>query len=252
MDELIDLSKTKLESEGKAAVTTLCKVLLDTLDPGLKSITIYGSAVGKRYRPGKSDINLLVVLEHIDVPILKSVVEPVAQARRYGIAPFFITEANLLSSTDVFPVKFLTMKESYRVLWGQDLLGKLEISREHLRLRCEQEFKNLLLRLRWIFLKQNGRGLTETMSRRIVGFLANLRMVLTLVPKPQGGGDKVIDAAAKVFEIDGEVLRRVIALKDIEVSLPREDEENLYDQFMAIVYKVAQKTSRMEITGDQN
>ncbi|MCP4664105.1 MAG: hypothetical protein GY856_52645 [bacterium] len=122
----------------------------------VQSITLYGSAMRKDYRPGRSNVNLLVVLGKIDVAILRSVLDHVVKGRRYGIAPFFITETNLRSSTDVFPVKFLAIQESYCVLWGRDILRELEISRAHLRLRCEQEVKNLLLRLRRHFLMSGG------------------------------------------------------------------------------------------------
>ena len=109
MNEPIDLSGTKLSDKEKASVAKFCKALNDVSDLGVKSITLYGSAARDDYRPGKSDINLLVVLERIDVTILRSVLDPVARGRRYGIAPFFITEVNLRSSADVFPVKFLAM-----------------------------------------------------------------------------------------------------------------------------------------------
>lgn len=118
----IDLSGTPLGGKEQAAVLAFCKALQGALDANLQSVSLYGSAARDDFCPRKSDINLLVVVERIDLAILKGVVEPVAIGRRWGIAPFFITERNLRASTDVFPVKFLSMQESYRVLVGADIL----------------------------------------------------------------------------------------------------------------------------------
>jgi predicted nucleotidyltransferase len=240
MDKINDLSETALGAEDKSAVEAFCGELRKAPNVNIRSITLYGSAARKDYRPGKSDINLLVVLERIDVSILKSVLDPVTRGRRYGIAPFFITERNLLSSIDVFPVKFLAMKS--------DLLKNLEIGREHIRLRCEQEIKNLLLRMRRQFLIGGGRGrsLTEMMSRVIVAFLETLRVVLSLTQEDFPSREEVVNAAAETFDLDAETLRNVKALRDRDVSLSRTEAEQLFDKFMAIVDKVAQITDEMD------
>ena len=103
MNESIDLSRTKLSDEEKGSITSLCRTLSDMPDIEVKCICLYGSAARDDYRPGKSDMKLLIVLEKMDLPILKNVLDPVSRGRRHGIAPFFITELNLRSSVDVFP-----------------------------------------------------------------------------------------------------------------------------------------------------
>lgn len=246
MKESIDLSGTKLSDKKKASITAFCKVLHNVSDLGVKSVTLYGSAARDDYRPGKSDINLLVVLERIDVPILKSVLDPVARGRRHGIAPFFITEADLCSSADVFPVTFLAMQESYRVLLGSDVLGEMKIAREHIRLRCEQEIKNVLLRLRRYYIMRGGRKLTQMMSSMIGGFLETLRVVVSLTQKNLPSREEVVNVAAERFEFDAETLRNVSDLRDRSTSLPRREAEELYNKFMVAVDKVAQITDQMD------
>ncbi len=246
MNELIDLSGTKLTDEDKAAVKAFCENLRDAPNIELKSITLYGSAARRDYIPGKSDINLLVVVERIDVSILKNVLDPVARGRRFGIAPFFITEMNLRSSADVFPVKFLAIREAYHVLLGSDILRNLDIKREHLRLRCEQEIKNLLLRLRRHYIMGGGQRLTEMMSQMIVSLTETLRAVLSFTQEDLPSRGKVIDAAAKAFGFDAEILHKVRNLRARDVSLTRKEAEQLYDKFMATVEKVAQMIDQME------
>jgi predicted nucleotidyltransferase len=250
MNDGIDLSGTKLGAKGGKAVISFCKALNDAPKINIRSITLYGSAARKDYRPGKSDINLLVILEHIDVPILKSILNPISRARRYRIAPFIMTEKNLRSSADVFPVKFHSMRESFQVLLGGDVLGDLEISREHLRLRCEQEIKNLLLRLRRHFIIGRGRKLRAMMSSMIMGFLENLRIVLSLDEESFIPREEVVDIAAKKFGFDAEILRKVKAFRTLRKKglLPlKKEPEQLYDKFMGIVEKTAQVIDKMDM-----
>ncbi|MHC4628471.1 MAG: nucleotidyltransferase domain-containing protein [Planctomycetota bacterium] len=245
MRESIDLSGTKLSDDEKGSVIALCRTLSDMSDIDVKCICLYGSAARDDYRPGKSDINILVVLEHIDVPVLKKVLDPVSRGRRHGIAPFFITEMNLRSSADVFPVKFLAMQESYQVLSGCNLLGSLDIGREHLRLRCEQQIKNLLLRMRRHYIMASGRGLTQMMSRAIGGLLETMRVLVSLTGQDLPSRDEIVDVGAERFDLDADTLQDVSALRDRDTSLPPKEAEELYSRFMAVVDKVAQVADQM-------
>jgi predicted nucleotidyltransferase len=247
MSEQIDLSGTKLGTEEKTAISAFCEALHNAPSVIIQSITLYGSAVREDYRPSKSDINLLVVIEEINVPILNSVLDPVARGRRYGITPFFITESNLRSSADVFPVKFLHMKESYKVLYGTDILSELEISHNNLRMRCEQEIKNLLLRLRRQYIMGGGQRISNMMSMTIAGFLETLRATISLAQVELPSREDIVDVAARTFELDAEILQKVISLRDLDTELPREEAEQLFDKFMAIVEKVAQIVDQMEL-----
>lgn len=246
MRESVDLSETRLQTEDKAAVVTFCQALQDAPNLSIVSVALYGSAARKDYRPDTSDVNLLVVVERLDVPILKTVLEPVARSRRYGVVPFFITETNLRSSADVFPVKFLTMQESYKLLIGSDVLGELQINHEHLRLRCEQEIKNLLLRLSRYYIMENGRGLTQMMARTVGGFLETLRVAVFLAQKNLPSREEVVNVAAKMFECDAEGLRDVSDLRKRVTPLPHREAEQLYDKFMAVVHMIAQAVDQMD------
>lgn len=244
-EETVDLSGTPLGGEEQAAVLGFCKALQGAPDVPLRSVSLYGSAARGDFRPNKSDINLLVVVKRIDVAILKCVVEPTAIGRRWGIAPFFITEKNLCASTDVFPVKFLAMQECYRVLVGHDVLGGLTIRREHLRLRCEQEFKNVLLRLRHHYIVRAGRDLTDLMGQMIGGVMETLRAAVCLTGEDTPPRRETAGAAAESFGVDAGVLDRVQDLRNRDSPLSKEEEEVLYDAFMATVEKVAHAVDQM-------
>ncbi|MDH5682523.1 MAG: hypothetical protein OEZ36_13110, partial [Spirochaetota bacterium] len=184
--------------------------------------------------------NLLIVLEHINIAILKKLLNPVTKAKNYRISPFCITYANLISSSDVFPVKFLSMQWSYKVLWGSDVLGELKISREHIRLRCEQEIKNLLLSLTRFYLFQIDRTLTKTIYRTYKFFLECLRVLVSLKQGDLPSHSEVIDVAERTLDLDTEVLHKIKTLRKSNKSLSDKEVEQLYDELISILNKAAQ------------
>ncbi|MFH1060762.1 MAG: hypothetical protein V1797_19040 [Pseudomonadota bacterium] len=115
----------------------------------LISVTLYGSAAAGRYRPGVSDLNLLVVAGQAaaDRPGLLA-----AFARKWAPArvatPLVLTPAFLAGSRDTFPVELLAMAGARRVLSGPDPLAELAIDPAHLRLQLERELKAKLVTLR--------------------------------------------------------------------------------------------------------
>jgi len=246
MSEKIEIRGTKLTEEEKTGVTEFVKSLSDILKSDLESIVLYGSGARQDYRPGKSDINLLVVVKRIDFHILKSVYEPVQKGRRFGIAPFILTQNDLQTSTDAFPVKFMSIKESSNVLWGSDALIDLKIDQEHIRLRCEQELKNLLLRMRRNYLIGGGRGLADFMVQSVGGFLENLRFILYLSEGSMPPREKVVGQAVKKYGLDADALKKVLSLRNREEPPPREETEKLYGQFMSIVEKVSDVADKLE------
>ncbi len=239
MNEPIDLSNTKLGDREKKTVLSFCHGIMQSQNHNLKSIIIYGSATRDDYQFGHSDINLLVVLDRIDGLILKEMLDPVTKGRRNGISPFFLTKENLHSSADVFPVKFLSIRESYSLIWGEDHLKELEISREHLRLRCEQEIKNLLLRLRRYYLFEGGRKLDVILNQIYISFIETVRYILSLSSNQTIKREDVIASASETFDFDSKIIQQIKALHNHDLSLSRDEAEKLYDQFITVVDKIA-------------
>lgn len=71
-------------------------------------------------------------------------------------------------------------------------------------------------------------------------------MALSLNQESLPPREEVVDAAAKKFEFDAEILRNVRALRHKDVSLSRKEVEQLYDKFMGLVDKVAQIIDQMK------
>ncbi|MCK4256443.1 hypothetical protein KAX35_06120, partial [candidate division WOR-3 bacterium] len=83
--ELINLDM--LNEEVKKKMVSYCSDLLMILGSNIRSILIYGSASSGEYIQGKSDINLLVVCDKIDIDVLKSLEKVVKGGIKRKIPP---------------------------------------------------------------------------------------------------------------------------------------------------------------------
>ena len=138
-----------------AVLEPTVRELQRVLGPRCVSVVLFGGLAKGEFIPERSDVNLLVVVEEVTIGLLDEVAPLLAQgagAVRLGL--LLLSEEDLRRSTDVFPIKFLDIQRHHQVLAGRDVFEGLEIARGHLRLRCEQEIKNLLLRLRQFYLER--------------------------------------------------------------------------------------------------
>lgn len=126
----------------------------DALAPLLESIehaavVVFGSAVRSDYRPGVSDINVMLALSEGSLDSLLSMGEPLRAAwRRHRVSPYIVQAAEVPRLADAFPMRIADMQRSHVVLQGDDPLAGIEVDPEHLRIRVEQELRNRLIRTR--------------------------------------------------------------------------------------------------------
>jgi hypothetical protein len=141
----------------------------------LLSVAVYGSVVKRgTCVVGETPVPVLVVLQDPSIQFLKPIAGVIRRAiKEFHAAPFVVSLHDLQTSTDIFPIKFLDMQTHHLLLSGRDVLSKLDISTQHLRLRCEQELCNLLLRLRQVYVRNAGdnSALDQAASHAIEHFL---------------------------------------------------------------------------------
>ncbi|MGH7206933.1 MAG: hypothetical protein ACREI2_12080 [Nitrospiraceae bacterium] len=131
--------------------------------PSLEAVILYGSAARGEYLPGRSNINLLLLLAKHDIDALQRYgKEHRRWSKEHIVVPLFLTEEGLRSSTALFPLEFLEIKEQHVLLAGRDPFPTLAIDLRNLLVQCEQEIRGNLLRLRQRFVE--GAGKPETVE----------------------------------------------------------------------------------------
>ena len=205
----------------------------------LIGIIAYGSAVGKDYIPGKSDINLMVVLDDAGMEELDKSFDTVKKWRKKGVdVPLFLTEGYVNSSLDVFPIEYMNFQRNYELLFGKDVLANLSFDKEHVRLQCEREVKGKLLLLREAFLESQGRGdaMREVIGRSIVAFAAIFKALLYLKDKPIPVGKRdIFKETCETFDMDSEVFLKLLDVREGRLKLSGDETLALYKDYLSQV-----------------
>ena len=184
---------------------------------GLRSVVLYGSAAAGDHVAGRSDYNILVVADRLGVAELNALA-PVAikWVETGNRPPVLFTPGQLAASASVFPLEFLDMQQSRRVLVGEDLLAGIQVKPEQLRLQLERDWRTKLLQLRERYMLTRGKpaAVAELMAASLSTILVLCRGTLRLY-QPEVPANK-LDAAralAQRMGFDAGVFAAVYELK---------------------------------------
>lgn len=196
----------------------LAKELRAAAGENLKSVVLYGSAAAGDHVAKKSNYNVLVVLERLGVEELMALTKTSARWAKAGNPPpLLFTRERLRASADVFPIELADIKDSRRVLHGEDPLAETAIDPSHIRHELEHELKGKLIQLRERFLLTEGKPdrvrelLINSLSTFLVLFRAALRLQDGTPPA------KKLEALAELrkrIDFDDEVFRLVEEMKE--------------------------------------
>jgi predicted nucleotidyltransferase len=210
----------------------------------LVSIILYGSATGQEYRPGKSDINFMIVLSEEGIEHLDLAFSSVKKWLKKNVAvPLFLTESYVETSLDAFPIEYLNIQRNYTLVFGKDILKDLEFNPDFLRLQCEREIKGKLILLREKFLQTGGRGkaLIEVIEKSLPAFIAIFKALVYLIKGEALPQEKtrIIRSIAEELDIDAGVFEKLLDIKEEKVKLSESEITNLFKDYLRQVRKLS-------------
>jgi hypothetical protein len=233
-----------------AALDRLKDELSRAAGANLAGLLLYGGLARGRYRPGKSDVNVIVLLRDTSASALAAIAPALRTARRAAdVVPLILTPAEVKPAAVVFPTKFLDIKNHHIVLCGEDPFAVLEVPREPLSWRIVQELRNLTLRLRHRFVAAvddrtaQAASLAELARPLALQLVAMLQFAGKEVPADDRSAT-VFQAATKTFDLDGETLARLAALRLGEPV--REELPVLFGRALAVLARVTELAERLK------
>jgi predicted nucleotidyltransferase len=150
----------EIKTENKAGIEGLpasvrerlaefTKTLETALGDDLVGILVHGSVVRGEYRPGESDVDVIVILEKADFAHLEAIGNAMQLARYSArIEAMILTEVEIAGASDAFPLLYDEIKQRHILLTGRDPFAAVEVHDTHRRLRIEQELREAQIRLR--------------------------------------------------------------------------------------------------------
>lgn len=161
----------------------LVKQLSAAYGSGLQTVVLYGSAAAGEHIPKKSDYNVLVIVDKLD---LESLGREAAIARAWAEGgnppPLTLTLDEWRRSADIFAMEYADILERHRVLQGTPPFDGIAINRGALRHELEHEAMGKLLALRQGILAAGGdrKRLIELLSASLSTFMVLFRATIRL------------------------------------------------------------------------
>jgi len=216
----------------------------------LVSIILYGSAAGGEFQRKRSDINFLVVISQTGMERLAGIQKYIHPWRKKHISlPIFMTEAYIDASLDSFPIEFLNMLNSYRLVTGKDVLAGLKLNKKDIRLQCERELKGKLLQLRQQFILTRGRkaALRALISQSIVTFTAIFRALLFIRGKeiPQNKQQVVLAVCREFTEIEESFFSELLGIRSGELKCGKKTLQDYVRKYIQQIHDLSVAVDRL-------
>ncbi|HKA24918.1 MAG TPA: hypothetical protein VKF80_08065 [Candidatus Eisenbacteria bacterium] len=174
--------------------------LQDTLGSSFVSLYLYGSAVDGGFRPGKSDLNLLLVTRPLAASGLRGLAKawPGDRAGAHHINLVLLSDDQIPRAHDAFSLELAEIRSRGRLVAGKDVLAGTETPREALRLHVERDLRVLGVRLRRVYLGAHGdtHALASTLAGAAGSLLACARGVLSLTGSDGGTPESALSRTA--------------------------------------------------------
>ena len=234
---------------AEMTINDLVARLRDGAGMNLVSVVLYGSAAGGDYVPELSDTNLLCVLRDTSFGELKKIA-PAVEAWTKGKhrTPLLMGVEELKAAADVFSIELLDMQQSYKVLWGEDVLSTLVIPTRFHRVQLEYELreKTILLRQGLIASEGQAQRMWELLLRSVPGFATLFRHALVELGEPPAASkrESVQKLAAKLgFEMSA--FLQLLDVREHKADPTRTDVSNLFARYLKEVEHVTSAVDRM-------
>jgi|GEM_PF-909123 len=148
----------------------------------LVSLILYGNATLPHFDPTTGKLNFLIVLKEIDVDFLRNYARMMKRFRNTS-SPLLLTPDMIKSSLDIFPIEFLSLKDSYIVIYGKDFLEGMDIRFEDLRYEIEQQIKRRLFNLQkeFLFSMERKADLEQLLTTSLISFVPLFKNILRLI-----------------------------------------------------------------------
>jgi len=225
-----------LPDETQQLLRSFVKDVVKTYGSPLESIVLFGSAVRGEFMPGRSNLNLLLLLASYDVAMLKRYTSVHTRwSKEQILVPLFLTKDDLQSAAAVFPLEYLDIHDSPRALWGQDPFVGFKVDTRYLAGEVLQSLRGNLLRVRQRFVEGGGteEATTVLLPISITALLPVLRGLQRLLGRPVlSHGGPLLQDIEDACAVDLSGLRHAMLLKRGEISPGQKEVPRLMDRYL--------------------
>ena len=238
-----------LPDETQKLLQTYVKEVKEAFGDQLEGLLLYGSAVRGEFLRGRSNLNILLLVSSCDSTVLK---QYSALHRRWSkeqiVVPLFLTEEELRMSAAVFPLEFLEIQESHRVLDGRDPFIGFHVKTDRLREAVVQGLTSHIVRLRQRYVEGGGsdEATAILLPLSITSTIPLLRGVRRLLGRPPlSHSDAVISDVGEQLNLDLQGLLDAWLLKRGQISPGPREVPRLFDRYLQATILVTRAVEQL-------
>ena len=163
------------------------------------------------------DSHIIAIFGKLEASDLKKAFPAIKKWKKTKkLLPVVMSEDEWCSSADIYPIEYTIIKNSYETLYGKDIVSCLNVKKPDLRLKCEYEIKNILVRIRELYLgnSDNPKFIIKILEENFENLMRILKAVLCLFDMPvTGSNEEIIRQLAEKTDFDGEVFVEILSAK---------------------------------------
>ena len=165
-------------------------------------------------------ISTLVVCNNLDFDTLKKL-------KQVKEIPLVFTREELANGADVFPIEFLNIKQHHSMLFGEDILKDIVISKPNLRRQLEFEFRSKLIHLREQYLHFKGKDI-ENLILSAVPTLSPIIGGLMYLGDMEDKED-MVGFVSKKYGVDLHILEEIQDIRKGKAKFKNDKEQYIKD-----------------------
>ena len=241
--------ETVMDAKSEKLVQEFVKRMQDSLGDDLLSVLLYGSAASGDFQPDYSDINLLCVLRVVGVTEMRRVGTTIAwwSAQKQSM-PLLLSLEESRNGSDAFPIEFLDISQSHKLLLGKNLFAAMEVNPQHHRRQVEHELRSTLHKFRGQYLAMMGSddAVMQMMAKSVSSF-ATLTRHAALLHGDQVGTQKreIFKAAAARFGMNPMPFDTLLAIREGTQQVVGESIHLLFAAYLEQITRVIKAVDQL-------
>ena len=240
--------KVKFDDKRASVLAEYVEMMKGLYGEELVSLNLFGEGAVEPPGQGGHHIKMLAVMTAVGPAQLGRYASVSAKWQKKGIPPPLMLTAEMLeTSTDVFPMEFLEMKDAYVLLYGRDVLAGLEIGLDNLRREIEEQVKGKLIHLQQAYMEAGGdkKALSGLISSSVEPFCEIMRNAIRL--KEDGAPvhkEPIIKQFCKGFGLDEAPFLEALGIRRLGLMPSRDELDALYARYLGEVTRMVEKIDK--------
>ncbi|MDQ2773694.1 MAG: nucleotidyltransferase domain-containing protein [Acidobacteriota bacterium] len=230
----------------------LVERLKQAFDDRLVSAVLYGSAAAGDWHEQASDLNVLCVFKTLSPHELVQSEPLFRWWREQGNPPpLLLTEEEVKTSSDCFPMEFHDMQEHRRVLYGEDVIASLVIDRSFYRAQVEHELraKQIRLRQRAAEALSNNDRLTKLLTESVSTFCVLGRHALILSGRePRWKKSEIVAGLEDATRMSFHATNAILAIRAAPKQKSVVDPGSLFGNYLKEIDSLVRFVDRLDHT----